>query len=211
MRSVKIALGGGLALLALAIVAVLSHSPLVAVGSNSVQAPLYRNGGVPGSSNSCQPAGTLPRGTSAVRISLGANVNPKIIVKVFSGARLITRGEQGAGGGLNASATVPVRPVTRAVPNAVVCFTLGPSAEVVGIRGIPARPSPSTLYELRDVKLRMEYLRRGPSSWWSRVSTIADHFGLGRVPGGTWVGFLVIAVMLAVAALASRLTLKELG
>ena len=211
MRSVKIALAGGLTLLFVAIVLVLSHSPLVAVGANAVQAPLYRNGGVVSNASSCQPAGTVPRGTSAIRISLGANVNPRITVKVFSGSRLVTQGTQGAGGGLNASATVPVKRVASTVDNAVLCMTLGPSAEVVGIRGIPTQQSPSTIYQLQDVKLRTEYLRPGPSSWWSRASAIAHRFGLGRAAGGTWIGFLVIAVMFAVAALASRLTLKELG
>ena len=211
MRSVKIALAGGLVLLALAIVAVLSHSPLTVAGANAVEAPLYRNGGVPGGSSSCQPAGTVPRGTSAIRISLGANVNPTITVKVFSGSRLVTQGERAAGGGLNASATVPVSPVSNTVRDTRLCMTLGPSAELIGIRGNPPAPSTEGFYNLQNVRLRTEYLRPGSSSWWSQASSIAHRFGLGRAPGGTWIGFLVIAVMLGVAVIASRLTLKELG
>ncbi len=210
MRSVKIALAGGLAVLAVAIGVVLSHSPLIAVGANSIQAPLYRNGGVLSGESTCQPAGTVPSGTSAIRISLGANVNPKITVKLFSGSRLITQGSRAAGGGLNASATIPVKRVPHTVRNARLCITLGPSAEVVGIRAVLPQGASEAVYALQDVKLETEYLRPGPSTWWSRASSIADRFGLGRAPSGTWIGFLVIAVMLAVAVIASRLTLKEL-
>jgi hypothetical protein len=210
MRSVKIALAGGLTLLALAIVLVLSHSPLTAAGANSIQAPLYRNGGVPAGESTCQPAGTVPSGTSAIRISLGANVNPKITVKLFSGSRLITQGSRAAGGGLNASATVPVERVPSTVRNGLVCIVLGPSAEAVGIRAILPQGANKAIYPFQDVKLRTEYLRPGPSTWWSRASSIAHRFGLGRAPSGTWIGFLVIAGMLAVAVIASRLTLKEL-
>ena len=210
MRSVKIALAGGLALLAIAIAAVLSHSPLTAAGANSVQAPLFRNGGVVPDESACWPAGTVPSGTTAIRISLGANVNPKITVELFSGSRLITQGSHAAGGGLNASATVPVKRVPSTIHNARLCMTLGPSAEIVGIRAVLPQAAGEAIYTLHDVKLRSEYLRPGPSTWWSQASAITHRLGLGHAPSGTWIGFLVLAVMLAVAAIASRLTLKEL-
>jgi hypothetical protein len=211
MRSVKIALGGGLALLAIAILAVLSHSPLTVAGANGINAPHFRNGGVAGGSSSCQPGGTVPRGTSAIRISLGANVNPTVSVQVLSGSRVITHGERAAGGGLNASATVPVTPVTSTVSNTRLCIKLGPSAEVVGIRAVTPHEASEGIYNLQDIELGAEYLRPGSSTWWSRIPAIAKRFGLGRAAGGTWIGFLVIAIMLGVAALASRLTLRELG
>ncbi|MFI5036900.1 MAG: hypothetical protein ACHP93_00280 [Solirubrobacterales bacterium] len=210
MRSVKIALAVALALMAAAIGAVLAHSPLTVAGANSVQAPLYRNGSVLGNSSSCQPAGTLPAGTSAIRISLGANADPEISVKVLADSRLVTQGTRSAGGGLNASATVPVMRISNTVHDALLCMTLGPSAEPVGIRGIPTQPAVSGAYTLHDVKLRLEYLRPGPKSWWSLASSISYHFGLGRAAGGRWIGFLVLALMLAVAVLATRLTLREL-
>jgi hypothetical protein len=211
MRSVKIALAVALALVAVAIGAVLAHSPLTVAGANSVEAPLYRNGSVLGNSSSCEPAGTLPAGTSAIRISLGANADPKISVKVFVGSRLVTQGTRTPGGGLNASATVPVRRISNTVHDARLCITLGSSAEPIGIRGIATRPAVNRVITLQDVKLRAEYLRPGPKSWWSLTSSIAYHFGLGRGAGGTWIGFLVLALMLAVAVIATRLTLKELG
>jgi hypothetical protein len=209
MRSVTIALAVALALLAIAIGVVLSHSPLVVAGANAVQAPLYRDGTVLSDASSCQPAGVVPEGTSAIRISMGANADPKISVKVFAASRLITQGERPAGGGLNASATVPVRRVKSTVRNARVCITVGPG-EPVGIRGISPHPVPSNIYRLQDVALRTEYLRPGPKSWWSLTSAVAHDFGLGRGFGGRWIVFLVLALMLAVVVLASRLTLREL-
>jgi hypothetical protein len=212
MRSVKIALGGGLALLAIALLAVLSHSPLTVAGANGIEAPHFRNGGVAGGSSSCQPGGTVPRGTSAIRISLGANVNPTVSVQVLSGSRVITHGERPAGGALSASATVPVTPVAHTVNDTRLCIKLGPSGEVVGIRAIgPPQGAGERIYPLQDVELGAEYLRPGSSSWWSRIPSIADRFGLGRAAGGTWIGFLAIAIMLGVAILAARLTLRELG
>jgi hypothetical protein len=209
MRSVTIALAVALALLAIAIGVVLSHSPLVVAGANAVEAPLYRDGVVLADASSCQPAGVVPEGTSAIRISMGANADPKIGVKVFAASRLITEGERPAGGGLNASATVPVRRVKRTIRNARVCIAIGPG-EAVGIRGISPHPVPSNIYRLQDVALRTEYLRPGPKSWWSLTSSIAHDFGLGRGFGGTWTVFFVLALMLVVVVLASRLTLREL-
>jgi hypothetical protein len=57
----------------------------------------------------------------------------------------------------------------------------------------------------------MEYLRPQPKSWWSLASSIAYRMGLGRAVGGTWIVFLALALTLAVALLALRLTLRELS
>lgn len=210
MRSVKIAVGVALALMVIAIGAVLSRSPLTVAGANAVQAPLYRNGAVAPDEGHCQPAGTVPQGTRAIRISLGANVDPRITVKVFEGPRLVTQGERGAGGGLNASATVPVSRVSRTINDAVLCMTLGPDPEVIGIRGIQTRAATNGVFSLRDVGLRTEYLRPSQILWWSRISSIAHRFGLGRAASGTWIGFAALTLMLAVVALTARLTLREL-
>ena len=105
---------------------------------------------------------------------------------------------------------MPVARISDTVHDALLCMTLGPSLEPVGIRGMPTHETAGGLYTLEDVKLRAEYLRPGPKSWWSSIPSIAYHFGLGRAGGGTWIGFLVLALMLTVTVLAARLTLKEL-
>jgi hypothetical protein len=56
----------------------------------------------------------------------------------------------------------------------------------------------------------MEYLRPGRKSWWSLASSVAHHMGLGHAASGTWIVFLVLALMLTVVILASRLALREL-
>ena len=58
--------------------------------------------------------------------------------------------------------------------------------------------------------LRFEYLRPGSSSWWSLASSVAHRMGLGRSPAGTWIVFFLIAIMIAVAALASLMVLREM-
>ena len=57
---------------------------------------------------------------------------------------------------------------------------------------------------------QITYLGTGRSSWLALASSVATHMGLGRDPSGTWVAFLVAALMLAIAALATRLALGEL-
>jgi hypothetical protein len=210
MRSVKIALGVALALVLVAVGVVLSRSPLTVAGANAVQAPLFSNGTVAPSATRCQAAGTVPRGTRAIRISLGANIDPRITVRVTKGSRLITQGARGPEGGLNASATVPVASVSSTTAGAELCVTLAADAEAIGVRGLPEHVERSGVYGLGDIELRTEYLRPAQQSWWSRISSIAARFGLGRAAGGTWIGIFVLALMLGVAALAARLTLWEL-
>lgn len=211
MQSVRIALAVAMALVILAIVAVLSHSPLTVVGANAVEAPNLPNAYVSGGTTSCQSGGTIPSGTSAIRISLGASLGPRIAVEVFAGSHLVSGGMRPAGGGENVSSTVPVRPISSAVRNARICIRLGPSEEAIGIRGIVERTTgepPSSRTE--SVNLRMEYLRPSSQSWWSRASSIIYRFGLGRAPSGMWVGFLVIALMLAATVVVLHRTLADL-
>jgi amino acid transporter len=58
---------------------------------------------------------------------------------------------------------------------------------------------------------RMEYLRPGPTSWLSIIPSVARQMGIGHAPSGTSVAYVVVAVMIAISLLASRLVLTELG
>ena len=51
----------------------------------------------------------------------------------------------------------------------------------------------------RTVNFRVEYLRAGHGSWWSRASSVARHMGLGHAASGTWIVFLLIALMITIA------------
>lgn len=213
MHSVKIALSVALALAVVTIGVTLSRSPLVVAGKNSVpgEADVELNNGN-ASTSSCQQAGTLPRGISAIRVALEVRaVGPRVVLKVLSGSRVLTAGEVPAGWGVATSATVPVRRVSHTVRNALICMTIGPTVEPFRVRGALVDPTATEVRTVREVRLGMEYLRPGRRSWSSLGSSIAHHMGLGNAAGGGWVVFPTIALMLAVAILASRLALRELA
>jgi hypothetical protein len=206
--SVGAALTVGLVLVGIALVIVLSGSPLTVAGSNLIPAnPEIAS--VKGGSSGCQPGGTVPAGTSAIRISASANTGPSVTLKVFSGPLLISQGSRAAGWGVSETVTVPVTRVPRTILGATLCTAFGPSIENIQLNGAVVKGAPGS-HGAGHVALRIEYLRAGPSSWWSLASGVAHRMGLGRAPGGGWVVFLLIALMLAVAALASRLALREL-
>jgi hypothetical protein len=209
MRSVQIALVAGLTLVVIAIGVTLSRAPLSVAGTNSIPAhpPV---GETRGNEQSCQQGGTVPQGTSVIRVSLSANVGPKVSLRVLSGSRVLTQGERGAGWGEDETVSVPVRRVSHTVHNTLICTTVGPSIEYFQIRGTPRRAASPRALGLRGVMLRMEYLRPGRKSWWSLASSVAHHMGLGHAASGSWIVFLVLVLMLAVAALASRLVWREL-
>lgn len=208
MRSVRIALVVGLALTALTIGVVLSGSPPTVAATNSVPAASALRF-VQGGYTRCQEGETLPRDSSAIRLSLSANIGPRVTVSVLSGSSVVTHGQRGAGWGVQETVTVPVTPVPRAIPNARICVAIGPTVEPLEVRGslVPtfvAGGGP------RNVgKVRIEYLRAGHTSWWSLVPSVARHMGLGREPSGTWIVFALLALMITITILASRLVLKE--
>jgi len=208
MRPTKIALALGLTLIVVAIGVVLSRSPLKAAGANSVldqETTTYTHGNISG----CEVSGTLPARTTAIRLSLAANVGPWVRIRVLAGSRLLTQGERAAGWGADKTVTVPVAPLSHTVHGALVCTAVGPAVEFLHIMGTPAKSTSPEGRNLAGIELRMEYLRPGPKSWLSLAPAISRRMGLGRAAGGTWVVFLALALMIAVAILASRLTLRE--
>jgi hypothetical protein len=201
---VRVALAVGLALTAIAVGVVLTRSPLTVAGTNSITAHsgiAFARGG----SSSCQVAGTLPQGTSAIRISASANTGPRVALTALAGPLVITRGEREAGWGIDETVTVPVKRVPRTIPNARICTAFGPAIEPIEINGAMVQSATGT-----SARLRVEYLRPGHRSWWSLASSVAHRMGLGHAPSGTWIVFVLIALMITVAALATRLVLREL-
>jgi hypothetical protein len=209
MRRVQITLAAGLTLIAIAIGVTLTRAPLSVAGTNAIPVG-SAVGHTQGPASSCQQGGTLPQSTSVIRVSLSANVGPKVSLRVLSGSRLLTKGERSAGWGVDETVNVSVSPLSHPVPNAVICTAVGPTIEPLQLNGMPRVPSSSKSLGMHDVLLRMEYLHPGPKSWWSLASSIAHHMGIGHAPGGTSSVVLVLALMLAVIALASRLALREL-
>jgi hypothetical protein len=205
VRRVRVALAGGLGLLLVALAVVLSQSPLTVAGTNSVVAN-PRTLVTPGGSTVCAPTGTLPAGTSAIRLSLVGNAGPHVKLTARSGIQTIASGERAAGWGIAESLTVPVNRVSEAAPNTEICLNFGRAVEPVAINGSFVR----TIAGGEVPSFRVEYLRSGSNSWWSLAPGVAERMGRGHAPSGTWIVFLLIALMIAAAALAAQLLIREL-
>ncbi len=202
----RIALIGGLALIAIAILVTLSSSPLVTLGTNAIP-PAAIVAATRGDVSSCQNDEVVPGGTTAIRLWVTGNIKPSVSVTVMSGSEVITQGAQGSGW-LGKVVTIPVARVTRTLSQANVCFALGRAVEEVDLLGAhtrhPARGETAT-------KVRIEYLQPGHSSWWSLARSVARHTGLARAPEGAWIGLLAIALMAVAVVVMSWTILRELG
>jgi hypothetical protein len=123
-----------------------------------------------------------------------------------SGLQIVGSGERTAGWGIAESLTVPINRVGEVSPNTEICLKFGPAVEPVAISGALVR----NVAGGEVPSFRVEYLQAGSKSWWSLASGVAERMGRGHAPSGTWIVFLLIALMIAVAALASQLILREL-
>ena len=207
----RLALAAGLALLLGAVALVLSGSPARVLATNAV--PL--DGQVAmlhGPQTVCQPELELPHDVTAVRLTLESAIGPRVLVTASSAQRVLASGTRGSGW-TGADVTVPVRYGAATVPHTTLCVTLGEGREPILMLGDTSSPRFAAVAGIENLggRVRVEYLTAGASSWWSLALPVARRLGLGRAPAGTWVGGLILALMLAVATLASRLALRELG
>jgi hypothetical protein len=211
MRSVRVALALGGTLLALALALTLAGSPASLAGTNGIRegAEVARTGRA---TSACQVGEVLPAGTSAVRLTLAAEIGPTVAVAASSGGRTITRGARG-GGWTGASVTVPVQPVSRTVSGATLCFALGRPLEDVAIFGEKS-PGANALSGPRGERLpgriAVEYLRPGRASWLSQLSAIARRMGFGHAWGGAWIAFALLIAMASAVGLLAWVALGEL-
>jgi hypothetical protein len=194
----------GLAVLAVAIVAIMSRSPPVLSRTNA--APIA--GPVATISHrfeTCQQNESLPAGTTAIRLSLEALLGPPVLVRVVHQGTVLASGSVGAGWSRQ-SVTIPVRPLPRSVADTSVCFTVAADDETVYAKGAPDAAAPDAGTEGR---IRVEYLRAGRRSWWALAPSIARRMALGRAPSGIWVVWGVLGAMLALTAIVSWLAVRE--
>ncbi len=169
----------------------------------------------------CQSKEVLPAHVSAVRLSIWAFFGARLHVRAYRGSQLLTEGTR-APTWTSDSVTVPVKPLKRSYSHVKLCAIIGPNSEPMDVLGTPTKPNigafisesapgqPKSAPKQLSGRLGVEYLAPARGSWWSRLLTVARHVGLGRAYSGTWIALLIAVLMAAVAALAVRLTLREL-
>jgi hypothetical protein len=212
MRSVRIALAAGLAILAAAVVAVMAHAPMTVAATNRVQGqaeqPIAETAH---GASYCQAREVLPRGSTAIRIWIDASYGPRVSVSVSARGRRLTGGERGSGwsGG---SVTVPLRPLARTISGVSVCVSFRLRDETVIVQGSATPASAATRVDGRALAGHMwiEYLRPGARSWASLASATARRLGFGHAAAGIWVALLALGLLASVVVLASSLLLREL-
>jgi hypothetical protein len=212
MRGVKLALLGGLALLAFAIFLTLLRSPLSVAASNRVPGHEGPIATTTHSARYCQAHETLPGGVTAIRVALDASAGPRVNLAAYSAGHVITSGSRGSIW-IGSSATIPVRPLPRTVSDVTVCVSFRLHDEtifVIGKSSTKALAAHAGQHALSG-RIGVEYLRPGARSWLSLAVQVARHMGLGRAAAGTWVALAALALLAAIAALASVLVVRELG
>ncbi|HXN39980.1 MAG TPA: hypothetical protein VN892_18260 [Solirubrobacteraceae bacterium] len=228
MGAPRLALGAGLAAIAIALVLVLSGSPPAVTRSGAPLVHTFDFGRTSVRSTICQAGEVLPRDATAIRVWLEAVIGPRVEVDALSGGRVITRGARGSGWTAG-SVTIPVRPVPRTASRVTVCVHVAHGREAIGVQGVRtsaavaafdrqgpmARAADARAPTYREGPLpgRMviEYLRVGNSSWWSLARSVARRMGLGHAGSGAAIPLLAAALMIAVAIAMSRLILKEIA
>jgi hypothetical protein len=212
MPSVKTALAAGFGATAIAAGVTLTQAPATVVRSNSVPEEGVI-ASIAGDTRACQADEALPRAISAIRLSLQATIGPRITVEALAGGAALTHGTRGSGWTAGA-VTVPVSAPEHSVEDATICYTLGPTRGPVEAYGEEA-PAAVALYSSAGQafagRMKIEYLRPGASSWWSRIRSIARRMGFGHALSGTWLALLAAGIALSALTLASWLVIRELA
>jgi 4-amino-4-deoxy-L-arabinose transferase-like glycosyltransferase len=202
IKGARVALAGGLALLALALVLTLSGSPATVAPTH----PIAINAQLADTEHStsvCQSGETVPQDTSALRFSLKALIGPRVKVKVYAARHLATSGERAPGWSAG-DVTVPVARVARTILHATVCLAFAltnESVEMAGGRTPRNRAAVTGDGRALPGRIKVEYMQPGHRSWWSLARSVARHLGLGRAWAGTWVALLALALMVTVLTL----------
>ncbi|MGN6190250.1 MAG: hypothetical protein ACTHOE_15260 [Conexibacter sp.] len=199
----------GCILLVVAVAAKLSHAVPVRTGTNDALATTAL-GGTVGRLDVCQTDELIPAGTGGVRVWLRTTgrSGPALALVATNGREVIGRGTLAAGWS-GRTATIPLRPVTRAQRSARICVAVGASASVTLAGEVTDDPDhagpPATASgeQLRG-RLRIEYLTPQRRSWWSQIGTLARRVGFGRTPGGSAVAFVAALLMLVAVGLGAR-------
>jgi len=210
VRQARWALVLSLALLAIAGALTLTRSPMRVVRVSAK--PEHSLGTTTGSIAACQADEVLPGGVSAIRLHLEAPFGPPVLVRVYSGSRVLTAGSRAADW-TSSSVTVPVEPLQHSASKAKLCFYVRANSERLKLYGVPAVTANAARAgngQALPGRMSVEYLTPAPGSWWSRVVPVARRIGIGHAIGGTWVALLAAALVAGAAALLIGLAWREL-
>ncbi len=208
---IKIVLAAGLALIALATVAVLLHSPETVAATNGV-VPRTSLASTFKDAQACQAGETIPAGTTAIRLQIVATTGPRVSVQVRQGRRLLTSGTL-APPWYGSVVTVPVARVEHVVRHATVCFQLSDLSGEIQAYGSPTPPAQAAHAAGKALpgRIAIYYLRRGAQSWLSLAGSVAEHMELGRAASGSAIVVVIAALAAAAIALGAWTTNRELG
>lgn len=210
MRSAKLALALSLVLMLAVGALTLTRAPLRIVRVSTKSEEIL--GTTTSSPTTCQPGEVLPSGVSAVRLGIEASFGPKMLLRAYSGSRILAQGARAANW-TGTTVTFPIKPLPRTASDVKLCFYIGANNEFLRIYGAPtgAREAATGAGgEPLPGKLKIEYLAPSQGSWWSRVETVARHIGVGRALSGTWLALLLGLLSASVAALMIWLAWWEL-
>ena len=196
----------GLTLLAVGLVATLSHAAPRRTGTNGI-ATAEVFGSTKGGGTLCQRYEQIPAGTGAIRISLfgvGGRA-PAVAVAVADGSRSVARGRRAASRlAPQQLVVVPLHPVVAHDAGGRVCVTLGTGGRL-GIVGQATAPKFAARSGREPLvgRLQIEYLRPGHESWWAFASTVAHRIEIGHPLAGSSAAFLIVIFTLTAIVLSS--------
>jgi hypothetical protein len=205
MSPVRVVVGGGLAIIVAILILTLLGSPLTVAavsteGSESIVQTAHR-------ARLCQGNERIPGGTTAVRYDAYAFTGPRVSLNVLRQGKVIAHGERAAGwtGG---SVTIPIDRVPRAMSGVELCLTAFlTGTEATAFFGSKAATT-NAAQGHQGERLRIEYLRPGPSSWLSLSREVARRLGLGRAASGAGNAIVVLLLTLGAVALSLGLVLR---
>jgi hypothetical protein len=188
----------------------LSHGPLRVLRTSARGEETL--GSTTGDASICQAGETIPKGTTAIRMSLEGDLGPPVRLRAYSGARLLTQGAR-APDWTSTSVTVPVKPLSHTAAGVRLCLAAKPNGELLQLYGVYTKRRLAAVDgegQPLPGRVRTEYLAPSRASWWSQALAVARHMGIGHALSGRWVPLLAALAMAATALGALGLAWREL-
>ena len=202
--SLRAVLIGGLLLIALGVVALLTIGNYPLLGGNRVGPAGFFAVVPPRGGQVCTGAPQhVPAGTGQVVVRSSTSQAGPLDVSLVRGGRVVARGRRTAAyesGDTYVRLATPLRGASRSV----VCVRNG-GPKPLGLAGTPANTSPKVKLNGKpvDALIRLEYRGADRVTWWSRIGAVARRFADGKASWvGSWTMWLAVGLSLVAIALA---------